>query len=120
MIRRALCKTPRRDPKLTCGTRCNGARWWPEGETLARIEIYSNMLCGYSYRARKLLDSKGVAYEEIDVMLRPGRRAEMVERSGGRTSVPQIFVDGRHLGNCEELYALEAAGKLDPILEGAE
>ncbi len=87
---------------------------------MARIEIYSNMLCGYSYRARKLLDSKGVAYEEIDVMLRPGRRAEMVERSGGRTSVPQIFVDGRHLGNCEELYALEAAGKLDPILEGAK
>jgi glutaredoxin 3 len=86
---------------------------------LARIEIYSSMLCGYSYRAKKLLESKGVAFEEIDVMLRPGRRAEMVERSG-RTSVPQIFVDDRHLGDCEELYELEAAGKLGPILEGAE
>jgi glutaredoxin 3 len=87
---------------------------------LARIEIYSSMLCGHSYRAKKLIESKGVAFEEIDIMLRPGRRAEMVERSGGRTSVPQIFVDGRHLGDCEELYALEAAGRLGPILEGAE
>ncbi|MHA1151620.1 MAG: glutaredoxin 3 [Alphaproteobacteria bacterium] len=87
---------------------------------MARIEIYSSMLCGYSYRAKKLLESKGFAFEEIDVMLRPGRRAEMVERSGGRTSVPQIFVDGRHLGDCEELYELEAAGRLGPILEGAE
>ena len=86
---------------------------------MARIEIYSSMLCGYSYQAKKLLESKGVAYEEVDVMLRPGRRAEMVKRSG-RTSVPQIFVDGRHLGDCEELYALEAADKLGPILEGAE
>ncbi len=85
---------------------------------MARIEIYSSMLCGYSYRAKKLLESKGAAYEEFDVMLKPGRRAEMVERSGGRTSVPQIFVDGQHLGDCNELYALEAAGKLDPILQG--
>ncbi len=77
------------------------------------------MLCGYSYRAKKLIESKGVDYEEFDVMLKPGRRAEMVQRSGGRTSVPQIFVDGRHLGDCEELYALEAAGKLDSVLEGA-
>jgi len=86
---------------------------------LARIEIYSSMLCGFSYRAKKLLERKGVAFDDIDVMLKPGRRAEMVQRSGGRTSVPQIFVDGRHLGDCEELYALEAAGKLGPILEGA-
>ncbi len=84
---------------------------------MARIEIYSSMLCGYSYRAKKLIESKGVDYEEFDVMLKPGLRAEMVQRSGGRTSVPQIFVDGRHLGDCEELYALEAAGKLDPLLE---
>jgi len=112
------CKIPRRDPKLSCRTTGAGARR-PEGEALARIEIYSSLLCGYSYRAKKLLDSKGVAYEDIDVMLRPGRRAEMVARSGGRRSVPQIFVDGRHLGDCQELYALEAAGKLGPILEGA-
>jgi glutaredoxin 3 len=86
---------------------------------VARVEIYTSMLCGYCYRAKKLLDSKGVDYEEIDVMLAPARRAEMVARSGGRTSVPQVFVDGSHLGNCEELYALEAAGKLTPILESA-
>ncbi len=119
MIQGALCKNPRRAPKLSCETTNAGARR-PEGVALARIEIYSSMLCGYSHRARKLLESKGVAFEEIDVMLRPGRRAEMVQRSGGRTSVPQIFVDGRHLGNCEELYALEAAGKLGAILEGVE
>jgi len=77
------------------------------------------MLCGYSYRAKKLIESKGVDYEEFDVMLKPGLRAEMVQRSGGRTSVPQIFIDGRHLGDCEELYALEAAGKLDPLLADA-
>ena len=87
---------------------------------MAKIEIYSSMLCGYSYRAKKLLERKGVDYDDIDVMLKPGRRAEMVQRSGGRTSVPQIFVDGQHLGNCDELYALEAAGKLGPILEQAE
>jgi glutaredoxin 3 len=60
-----------------------------------------------------------VAFEEIDVMMHPGRRAEMTTRSGGRTSVPQIFVDGRHIGDCDEIYALEAAGKLAPLLEGA-
>ena len=87
---------------------------------MARIEIYCSMLCGYCYRAKKLLESKGVDFEEIDLMMAPARRGEMVERSGGRTSVPQIFVDDQHLGNCEELYALEAAGKLGPILEGAD
>ncbi len=96
-----------------------GAPAGPRGVALTRIEIYSSMLCGYSYRAKQLIESKGAAYEEIDVMLSPARRAEMVERSGGRTSVPQIFVDGQYLGNCDELYALEAAGKLGPILEGA-
>lgn len=86
---------------------------------MARVEIYSSLLCGYCYRAKKLLESKGVAYEEIDLMLHPARRAEMTARSGGRTSVPQIFVDGRYLGNCDDLYALEAAGKLTSLLQGA-
>lgn len=85
---------------------------------MAQVEIYSSILCGYCYRAKKLLESKGVDYKDIDVMLHPGRRAEMFERSGGRTSVPQIFVDGGHVGNCDEIYALEAAGKLDAILAG--
>ena len=61
---------------------------------------------------------KGMAFEEIDVMLRPGRRKEMTERSGGRTSVPQVFVDGRHIGNCDEIYDLEDTGRLDALLNG--
>lgn len=84
-----------------------------------RVEIYSSMLCGFCYRAKKLLESKGIAFEEIDVMLSPGKRKEMIERTGGRTSVPQIFVDGQHVGNCDELYALESDGRLDRILEEA-
>ncbi len=86
---------------------------------MARVEIYSSLLCPYCYRAKKLLDARGVDSEEIDLMLKPWRRAEMIERSGGRTSVPQIFVDGSHLGNCQEMLALEAAGRLAPILEAA-
>ncbi len=86
---------------------------------MARVEIYSSLLCPYCYRAKKLLDARGVDYEEINLMLEPWRRAEMIERSGGRTSVPQIFVDGSHLGNCQEMLALEAAGRLAPILEAA-
>ena len=86
---------------------------------MARIEVYSTFLCPFCYRAKKLLESKGVDFEEIDVMLKPGRRAEMTTRSGGRTSVPQIFVDGRHIGDCDEIHALDAAGKLAPMLEGA-
>jgi len=83
-----------------------------------RVEIYASMLCGYCYRAKKLLERKGVEFEEFDVMLSPGKRREMIERSGGRTSVPQIFVDGRHIGNCDDIYDLEAQGKLDQILAG--
>ena len=84
-----------------------------------RVEVYSSMLCGYCYRAKKLLERKGVAFDEIDVMFSPGKRQEMVQRTGGRTSVPQVFVDGQHIGNCDEIYALEAEGKLDAILESA-
>jgi len=84
-----------------------------------RIEIYSSMLCPFCYRAKALLTSKGVQFKEIDVMLSPGKRQEMVERSGGRTSVPQIFVDGSHVGNCDDIYELEAQGRLSGILEGS-
>ncbi|HUB95255.1 MAG TPA: glutaredoxin domain-containing protein, partial [Stellaceae bacterium] len=65
---------------------------------------------------RALLDRKGVAYEDIDLLEDPSRRDEMVERSGGGTTVPQIFIDGVHIGGSDELVALEAAGKLDPLL----
>ena len=86
---------------------------------MAKVEIYSSMLCGFCYRAKKLLEQKGVDFTEIDVMAQPSRRAEMVERAGGRTSVPQIFIDDRHIGGCDELYALEASHKLDGLLNPA-
>lgn len=81
-----------------------------------KVEIYTSPWCGYCSRAKRLLDGKGVAYEEIDIMADPGRRPEMMERAGGRTSVPQVFIDGRHVGGCDDTYALERAGKLDPLL----
>lgn len=84
---------------------------------MAKVEIYTSMLCGYCYRAKKLLEQKGVAFTEIDVMANPQRRAEMVERSGGRTSVPQIFIGDRHVGGCDDLYDLEASDKLDVLLQ---
>ena len=63
-----------------------------------------------------MLDKKGAAFTEIDVMAEGGRRAEMQARSNGGRTVPQIFIDGRHLGGCDDLYALDAAGELDPLL----
>lgn len=86
---------------------------------MTKIEVYSSMLCPFCYRAKKLLEQKGAAFTEIDVMLNPRRKAEMVERSGGRTSVPQIFINDRHVGGCDELYALEAGNKLEPLLQAA-
>ncbi|WP_422368746.1 glutaredoxin 3 [Pelagibius sp.] len=86
---------------------------------MTKIEVYSSMLCPFCYRAKKLLEKKGAAFTEIDVMLNPRRKAEMVERSGGRTSVPQIFINDRHVGGCDDLYALEAGNKLEPLLQAA-
>lgn len=87
---------------------------------MAKVEMYSSMLCPFCYRAKKLLNEKGVSFEEIDVMMNAGRKREMVQRAGGRTSVPQIFINGEHIGGSDELYALEAAGKLDARLERAQ
>jgi glutaredoxin 3 len=84
---------------------------------MAKVEIYTTMLCGYCYRAKKLLDERGVAYREIDVMTDGKLREEMRTRTGGRSSVPQIFIDDRHIGGCDELYALERTGKLAPLLQ---
>jgi glutaredoxin 3 len=86
---------------------------------MARVEIYATMFCPFCFRAKRLLDAKGADYEEIDVTMSPGRRGEMTERAGGDRRVPQIFVDGRHIGGCDELFALEAAGELDPMLKAA-
>lgn len=83
---------------------------------MAVVEIYSGFLCGYCFAAKRLLKRKGVAFEEINVSLRPGRRFEMMERANGRHTVPQIFIDGRHIGGCDDLLALDAAGRLDGLL----
>lgn len=84
---------------------------------MAKIEMFTTPFCGYCARAKALLDSKGATYDERDVMMDDKARAEMRSRTN-RTSVPQIFIDGLHVGGSDELAALEAAGKLDPLLAG--
>lgn len=85
---------------------------------MAKVEIYSSMLCGHCHRAKRLLKDKGVEFEEIDVLMHPTRRKEMTERAGGKTSVPQIFIDGRHIGGSDRLHELDASGELDRLLAG--
>jgi glutaredoxin 3 len=80
------------------------------------VTIYTRPLCPYCTAARDLLDSKGVEYEDLDISGKPELRAEMIQRSGGRMTVPQIFVGERHLGGCDDIYALDARGELDPVL----
>ena len=84
---------------------------------MVKIDIYTTMMCPYCYRAKKLLSQHGADFHEIDVMADQDRRREMIERAGGRRTVPQIFIDGKHIGGCEDLYALDAAGKLAPLLQ---
>jgi glutaredoxin 3 len=81
-----------------------------------KVEIYTKWGCPYCTRAKALLDAKGVVYDEYDVTLGGPKRAEMVERAPGATTVPQIFIDGGAIGGCDDLHALEAAGRLDPLL----
>ena len=85
-------------------------------KTQAKITIYLTSFCPYCVRAKALLNSKKVEYEEIDVGALPELREEMVEKSNGVTSVPQIFIGELHIGGCDDMYALDAAGKLDEIL----
>jgi glutaredoxin 3 len=82
---------------------------------MAKIEIYTTPWCGYCARAKALLEKKGAAYQETDVMEDAAKRAEMRARSKGST-VPQIFINGQHIGGSDELAALEQAGKLDALL----
>jgi glutaredoxin 3 len=83
---------------------------------MAMVEVYSTLFCPYCARAKSLLAKKGVEFTNIDVMEQPARRDEMTERSGGRTSVPQIFINGEHIGGSDDLAALERAGGLDAKL----
>ena len=82
---------------------------------MAKIEIYTTPFCGYCARAKSLLDSKGAEYEETDVMMDDRKRTEMRARAN-RTTVPQIFINGQHIGGSDDLAALEQAGKLDALL----
>ena len=80
------------------------------------VTIYTRQFCGYCARAKQLLDAKGVAYEEKDASNAPELRREMVERSNGGSTFPQIFIGGRHVGGCDDLHALDRKGELDPLL----
>lgn len=83
---------------------------------MPKIEIYTQLFCPYCARALKLLRTKNVAFEEIDAPSGSAARQASIERSGGKTSVPQIFIDGQAMGGCDDLVALDRAGKLDPLL----
>jgi glutaredoxin 3 len=83
---------------------------------MAKVEIYTTMICPYCVRAKRLLEQRQATYQEIDVMADGKRREEMLRRAGGRTSVPQIFINDRHIGGSDELYALDRAGGLAPLL----
>lgn len=84
----------------------------------AKVEIYTKYMCPYCFRAKLLLEQKGAEYQEYDASGGPNRE-EMLARSNGGTTVPQIFIDGAHVGGCDDLMALDNAGKLDPMLAGA-
>jgi glutaredoxin 3 len=83
---------------------------------MPKVEVYSSQFCGYCARAKRLLSQKGVEWTEYDVIEDPDKRKEMTQRAGGRMTVPQIFIDGKHVGGSDDLHALDRAGKLDPML----
>jgi glutaredoxin 3 len=87
-----------------------------EGAFVPLVEIYTKSFCPYCRRAKALLESKGVAYEEIAVDYGGTQRQAMIERANGRTTVPQIFIAGIHIGGCDDLMALDRAGKLDQLI----
>ncbi|MCS4306014.1 MULTISPECIES: glutaredoxin 3 [Rheinheimera] len=84
---------------------------------MSQVTIYTKAYCPYCVRAKSVLDNKGVAYEEIRIDEQPELRPQMIERAAGRTTVPQIFIGGQHIGGCDDMLALDAAGKLDPLLQ---
>lgn len=86
---------------------------------MSPVTIYTKAWCPYCQAAKELLQDKGVAFDEIDIGAKPEARSAMLAKSRGRTTVPQIFVGERHVGGCDDLYALERAGKLDPLLAAA-
>jgi len=85
---------------------------------MAKFEIYTKAFCPYCSRAMRLLAQKGVEPQEYDITLGGPQRQEMIQRANGRTTVPQVFIDGRHIGGSDDLAALDARGGLDPLLAG--
>jgi glutaredoxin 3 len=86
---------------------------------MANVEIYTTPMCPYCWRAKRLLESKGVAFTEVDLWQQPGRRDEMIGRAGGRRTVPQVFIDGRGVGGSDDIHALDQRGELDRLLAAA-
>lgn len=80
------------------------------------VEIYTTPTCGFCMMAKRLLTQKGVSFTEVNVAADPDKRAEMMDRANGGYTVPQIFIGETHVGGCDDLYALDRAGKLDPML----
>jgi glutaredoxin 3 len=85
---------------------------------MTSVTVYSTPFCGYCHAAKRLLKQKGVDFREIDVSYDSAERLEMIRRASGSRTVPQIFIGERHIGGCDELYALEAKGELDALLAG--
>ena len=86
---------------------------------MSHVTIYTRPYCSYCVRAVELLERKGVDFTEIEAGFDPAKRAEMIQRAGGRATFPQIFVGERHIGGCDDMMALEREGKLDPLLQAA-
>ena len=85
---------------------------------MSRVEIYTKFTCGFCFRAKSLLKNKDVSFEETDITMGGKKREEMIQRSGGRMTVPQIFIDDRHIGGSDDLATLEQSGELDVLLAG--
>ena len=83
---------------------------------MTKIEIYTTPICGFCFRAKRLLDQKGLSYTEINVMGDNAKRGEMIQRAKGRRTVPQVFIDGKHVGGSDELLTLDLTGELDAMV----
>lgn len=83
---------------------------------MKNVEIYTTPICGFCSAAKRLLNTKNVPFAETNVMINPAAKAEMIQRANGSRTVPQIFIGGEHIGGCDDLHALEHAGKLDAML----
>lgn len=86
---------------------------------MTKVKIYTTPICPYCVRAKALLKKKGATFDEVDVFMDADARQEMEDKSNGARTVPQIFIGEKYVGGCDELYALESEGRLDPLLNSA-